>query len=306
MSTPHVKSRTFKWRGSRGELRLYQMDCIRGMQEHLEPGSVNVAVTSPPYNIGVKYKGYADTGPRTQYLDWLDDWAKVVKQVLADDGLLFLNMGAKPTDPWVPFDVLAVMRKHFTLQNVIHWIKSIAIEKADVGNYPNLLDDIVVGHYKPVNSPRFLNDCQEYVFHLTKTGEVEIDRIAIGVKYQDKSNIRRWRTVGRDRHCRGNTWFIPYRTIQSRDKERPHPATFPPELPEMCIALHGVKNARLVMDPFTGLGNTAIAARRLGRSFVGFEIAEDYFAEAWTRIEAEGEGLLGAQPSHRIHLEEDG
>ena len=44
----------------------------------------------------------------------------------------------------------------------------------------------------------------------------------------DKSNIARWgHTGGRDRRCRGNTWFVPYETIQRRAKERPHPATFP-------------------------------------------------------------------------------
>ena len=87
------------------------------------------------------------------------------------------------------------------------------------------------GHFKPISSQRFLNDCHEYIFHFTKSGRVEIDRLALGVPYQDKSNIARWsHTSGRDRRCRGNTWFIPYETIQSRQKERPHPATFPVEL----------------------------------------------------------------------------
>ena len=48
------------------------------------------------------------------------------------------------------------------------------------------------GHFKPINSPRFLNDCHEYVFHFTKSGRVELNRLALGVPYQDKSNIARW------------------------------------------------------------------------------------------------------------------
>ncbi|HEV8573317.1 MAG TPA: site-specific DNA-methyltransferase, partial [Dehalococcoidia bacterium] len=134
------------------------------------------------------------------------------------------------------------------------------------------------------NSARFLNDCQEYIFHFTKSGKVPLDRLAVGVPYQDKTNVTRWQKAGADRHCRGNTWFIPYRTIQSRDRERPHPATFPPALPEMCMKLHGLDRIRLVCDPFSGLGNTALACARLERSFVGFEIDAEYLSEAVGRV----------------------
>ena len=49
------------------------------------------------------------------------------------DGSLFLNVGAKPTDPWTALDVAQAARPHLELQNIIHWIKSIAIEKALAG-----------------------------------------------------------------------------------------------------------------------------------------------------------------------------
>jgi site-specific DNA-methyltransferase (adenine-specific) len=265
-------------------IKLIEADCVSGMKEKLESGSVDVVVTSPPYNIGIDYNGYDDTIPREEYLEWMDKWGAAVKQALADDGSLFLNIGSKPSDPWVPFEVVSVMRKHFELQNVIHWVKSISIMKSDVGTYPGINEDIVVGHYKPINSNRFLNDCHEYIFHLTKTGNVPVDRLALGVPYQDKTNVTRWKGAGKDLHCRGNTWFIPYKTIQSRDSDRPHPASFPPELPEMCIKLHGLDKTKLVLDPFLGIGNTAIACVRLGIDFVGFEIDEDYMGEAKRRI----------------------
>ena len=142
------------------------------------------------------------------------------------------------------------------------------------------------GHFKPINSKRFLNDCHEYIFHFTKTGRVEIDRLALGVPYQDKSNISRWsHTRGSDLRCRGNTWFIPYETIQSRARERPHPATFPVQLAEWCIKLHGVSRAHTMLDPFLGIGNSALAAQRCGvKKFIGFEIDQTYLAEAKHRV----------------------
>jgi len=263
--------------------KLYLQDCVQGLREHARPKAVSVIVTSPPYNLGIKYSQYDDTISRENYLTWLREWASVVKNVLADDGSLFLNIGSKPTDPHVPFRVLQVLEQEFVLQNTLHWIKAISIDKENVGAYPNILGDISVGHYKPINSPRFLNDNHEYVFHLTQRGDVQLDRLAIGVPYQDKSNIKRWQSK-RDLHCRGNTWFIPYETIKSRDRDRPHPATFPVKLAEMCIRLHGLSRARLVLDPFLGIGQSAIAALNLKKNFIGFEIDKNYFDEAVKRV----------------------
>lgn len=261
-------------------ISAYREDCIVGMRDKLTARSIDVVVTSPPYNLGIKYGAYDDTLPREKYLQWLGDWADAVRRVLRDNGSLFLNIGAKPTDPWVPFDVLGVMRARFKLQNVIHWVKSIAIDKADVGNYPGITGDVMVGHYKPINSPRFLNDAHEYIFHLTKRGDVKLDRIAIGAAYQDKTNVTRWSGARGDKHCRGNTWFVPYKTIQRRDNQRPHPATFPVKIPRMCIQLHGLKRTQRVLDPFMGIGHTALACKELGVDFVGFEIDAAYFAHA--------------------------
>lgn len=269
----------------RAVISLYNQDCIEGMKSRLRPHSVDVLVTSPPYNLGIPYSSYDDSISRSEYLSWIENWSVVVKDILNERGSLFLNLGSKPTDPLVPFQVLDRVRNHFRLQNVIHWIKSVAIQKQDVGNYPNITGDISVGHFKPINSPRFLNDCHEYIFHLTVHGDVRLDRLAIGVPYQDKTNVGRWRSAKEDLRCRGNTWFVPYQTIRSREKQRPHPATFPVKLAEMCIRLHGISNTRLVLDPFMGIGQSAIAARRLGIDFVGFEIDPIYFAEARMRLE---------------------
>jgi site-specific DNA-methyltransferase (adenine-specific) len=248
----------------------------------LAAGSVSAIVTSPPYNLGIRYRSYDDALPYEQYLQWSGEWIGAARRVLDPMGSLFLNVGAKPTDPWTALDVAQAARGHLQLQNTIHWVKSIAIDKlAGEGA------DLSVGHYKPINSGRFLNDCHEFIFHFTPGGRTPLDRTAIGVPYQDASNIARWRSGGSNLRCRGNTWFIPYETIQSRDKDRPHPATFPPRLPEYCFRLHGVTRLTLVMDPFLGLGSSAIAAARLGLDFIGVEMDADYLNEAIARVKAE-------------------
>ena len=126
------------------------------------------------------------------------------------------------------------------------------------------------------------------MFHFSPQASTPLDREAIGVRYQDQSNVSRWRAASNGVRCRGNTWFIPYETIQSREKDRPHPATFPPKLPEMCLRLHGIDRIRTVADPFTGLGSTAVACAQLGVDFVGIELDESYLQEAIERTKAAG------------------
>jgi site-specific DNA-methyltransferase (adenine-specific) len=224
--------------------------------------------------------------PRARFLEWTGDWVSRAAAALAADGSLFLNVGAKPTDPWGALDVAQAVRPHLQLQNTIHWIKSIAIEKALAGTRAGLKDDLAVGHYKPINSKRFLHDCHEFIFHFTPEARTPLDRQAVGVRYQDQSNVGRWQHAVSGVRCRGNTWFIPYETIQNREKDRPHPATFPAKLPEMCLRLHGRDRLAVVADPFMGLGSTAVACATLGVSFVGIEMDEDYLREAVERTRA--------------------
>jgi site-specific DNA-methyltransferase (adenine-specific) len=254
------------------EATFYHADCLKVLQQQ-DSRSVDVIVTSPPYNLGIRYNLYDDTMSRAEYLEWTNAWVAEAARVLRPDGSLFLNVGAKPTDPWTALDVAHAVRPHLQLQNIIHWIKSIYIDKAQ----------LAVGHYKPINSDRFLNDCHEFIFHFSPNGSTVMDRLALGVPYQDQSNVGRWRAAADGVRCRGNTWFIPYETIQRRDRDRPHPATFPSQLPEQCLRLHGLKKIDVAMDPFTGLGSTAVACARLGVAFIGCEIDETYLREAVAR-----------------------
>jgi site-specific DNA-methyltransferase (adenine-specific) len=262
--------------------RFHLGDCL-DVFKHLEPHSVDVIVTSPPYNLGIQYSRYQDTLSGPDYLEWTHTWVAAAARVLRADGSLFLNVGAKPSDPWTALDVVQAARSHLRLQNIIHWIKSIAIDRASAGAAAGLTRDLAIGHYKPINSERFLNDCHEFIFHLTPEGSTGLDRLALGVPYQDQSNIARWQSAADGVRCRGNTWFIPYETIQRRDRDRPHPATFPSRLPEQCLRLHGLSRIQMAMDPFTGLGSTAVACARLGVNFIGAEIDEAYLDEAIAR-----------------------
>jgi site-specific DNA-methyltransferase (adenine-specific) len=265
-------------------MNLIHGDCLKVLKT-LEAASYDLVVTSPPYNLGIDYKSFKDTAPREEFLSWCRSWAAEVKRVMADDASFFLNLGAAPANPLMPHQLILALTDGpdalFTLQNTFHWIKSITIETPQG-------EKISSGHFKPINSKRYVNDCHEYLFHLTKSGTTELDRRAAGVPYVHKSNIARWgHTGGADLRCRGNTWFIPYETITSRNKERPHPATFPVALVEQCVRIHGKGQNTRLLDPFLGIGSSAVAAHKQGiSSFTGIELDESYLEVAKERIEA--------------------
>ena len=262
---------------------IYHEDCKDFMRK-LSSNNLNidVIVTSPPYNLNKAYGLYKDNKERKKYLIWLCEIAELSYSILKDNGSFFLNIGGAPSDPVLPFEVVQQFKDaKYQLQNTIHWIKSISFEKADVGK-TNTLKDYSIGHFKPIPGERYLTDLHEYIFHFTKTGNVKLDKRAIGVPYQDKSNIGRWKSATEDKRDRGNVWFIPYSTIQ---ESRPHPAVFPEKLPYLCIKLHGIKKDMIVYDPFIGIGTTALACIYLGVNYLGTEIDSQYIKVAQEDIE---------------------
>ncbi len=268
--------------GGERSVRLYCEDALEALPRRAPHPSV--VVTSPPYNRRVPYASYRDDRPRAEYLAWIRRLGGTVARLLEDDGSFFLNLGGSPSDPWLPWDAAREVGASLVLQNVLHWIKSIAIDRGAAGRGERSL---ALGHYKPLVSSRYVHGAHEYIFQFSHRGDVPVDRLAVGVPYQDRSNVRRWRRPASELRCRGNTWFLPYGTIRLRARDRPHPATFPVELPEWCVRLHGLGRTRQLVDPFVGIGSSAVAAARLGLDFVGFDLDAGYLEVAAERVRSE-------------------
>jgi site-specific DNA-methyltransferase (adenine-specific) len=193
-------------------------------------------------------------------------------RVLSDKGHFFLQMGGTSKRPLIPYEVVQeALAAGFVLQNEVTWVKNITVAGRSSGQF------------KPINSLRFLNNTNERIFHLTKNGEVPIDRLAVGVPFEYASNSARWEHKSTTL-CDGNSWFIPYETIQSKADRANHPAVFPVALPERCIRLSGIPKGSLVLDPFCGSGTTLMACKNLGMRGIGFEISTAYCDAARKRL----------------------
>jgi site-specific DNA-methyltransferase (adenine-specific) len=242
------------------EISIWCGDCLELMRSRLEDGSIAVVTTSPPYNRGVPYRSYNDSKDEDEYLGWLAEVFVEINRVLEPDGSFFLVIGHAPKKPWTAMRVAEIAGKQFQLQNQIVWVKSISVEGQSRG------------HFQPINGARFLNRAWESIFHFTKTGDVSLDRMAIGVEYEQPQNAER---TGKFQRCAGDVWFIPYPTICGKEDRGNHPATFPVEVAERCIKLAGIRPGMKVLDPFCGIYGM-IAAARLGVDGIGIDIDPEY------------------------------
>jgi site-specific DNA-methyltransferase (adenine-specific) len=254
---------------------------IDKLNQNWGPDWCDCTVTSPPYNIGIQYAdGVNDKHKEKEYLAWCEIWMARLLEATAEDGHFFLNVGALGACPMRPFELLSLaIIKGFRLQNTFHWIKSIS-----------LLDKneewCSRGQFSPINSKRYVNNCQEYIFHLTPKGTSPLDKLAVGVPFQDKTNLTRGtRGKNGDVRCRGNVWFIPYDTIRNSATQRPHPATFPIPLVAMCLKIAG--RPKMVLDPFVGSGTSGVAALQCGaQDFVGIDLSKTYTKATRERLKS--------------------
>ena len=100
--------------------KLINSDCLKWMKLQKKK-SVDCVITSPPYNLNIKYSNYKDNIPRENYLNWLSDVSDQILNILKDKGHFFLNVGSSNADPYISMDVCSVFRKNFVLQNNFVW-----------------------------------------------------------------------------------------------------------------------------------------------------------------------------------------
>ena len=145
--------------------------------------TVDLVVTSPPYNLGIAYGHYSDRQDREGYLDWCHEWAAQIRRLLKPDGSLFLNLGASPSNPMLPHEFVLRLRDLFVLQNTIHWIKSITIE--DRQGRGSILRAFQADQFAALSErlPRIH-------FPLHARRPTSIDRLALGVPYAGQEQHR--------------------------------------------------------------------------------------------------------------------
>ena len=245
---------------------FYRGDCAE-LLASLPDESVDLTVTSPPYNIGKEYERPLNL---EDYVQWCSKWMAEIHSITRSTGAFWLNLGYVPVEgrgKAVPLPYLLWDASPFFLVQEIVWHYG-----AGVSARTSL-------------SPRnekflwFVKDPSEYTFNLDDIRDPD-------VKYpnQKKNGKLKCNPLGKNPT---DVWSVPKVTSgrnRSSKERTPHPAQFPEAVIERVVKASS-NPGELVLDPFLGSGTSALVARRLGRLAVGFELRHDYLDIAAARIE---------------------
>ncbi len=237
---------------------IYQNDFLKvDLSEYRE--SVDLVVTSPPYNLSVEYGSFDDSLHYEEYLKFTELWLKKVFLLLKDDGRICLNIpldknknGQRP----VYADVVRIaLDVGFKYQSTIVW------------NEQNISRRTAWGSWLSASAP--------YVI-------APVEMVVLLYKRSWKKQRKGKTTITREEFIE---WTNGVWNFSGESKKRVgHPAPFPVELPRRCIRLFSYKDD-LVLDPFLGSGTTVLAGIMEGRKTVGVEINPEYVRLAVKRIE---------------------
>jgi site-specific DNA-methyltransferase (adenine-specific) len=214
-------------------------------------------VTSPPYNVGKEYDEDLTLG---EYLRFLRLVWKEVYRVLVPGGRACINvanLGRKPYIPLHGFIALDMLEIGFLMRGEVIWDKGASSASSTAW-----------GSWQSASNPVF-RDVHEYILVFSKD------------MYQRGNPDRRKNTIGREDFLEftKSVWSFPSESATRVG----HPAPFPIELPHRFIQLYTFAD-EVVLDPFMGSGQTAIAALKAGRHYVGYEVDEKYVKLANERI----------------------
>ena len=257
------------------DLSIVNGDVLR--TRAVDPGSVNLIVTSPPYNVDIDYGKHDDAQSYSRYLEFSGKWLARCFEWLRDDGRLCLNIPLdknKDGQQSVGADLTAIAKQAgFRYHSTIVW------------NEGNISRRTAWGSWMSASAP--------YVI-----APVEL----IVVLY--RSQWKRSSGSGDSSITRQEfmDWTNGLWTFNGESKKRTgHPAPFPMELPRRCIKLFSFVGDT-VLDPFMGSGTTLAAALETGRRGIGIELERRYCALAKARlIRQEGAPCPSASSSPAAH-----
>jgi modification methylase len=220
--------------------------------------SVHLMVTSPPYNVGKEYDEDLSLGDYLAFLErvWKETW-----RVLVPGGRMCINVANLGRKPYIPLHASIVdqaIKLGFLMRGEIIWNKAASASPSTAW-----------GSWKSAGNP-ILRDVHEYILVFCKQ------------TFKRQNPTERASTITKEEFLEYSKSVWNFAAESAR--KIGHPAPFPVELPRRLIQLYTFEG-EIVLDPFMGSGQTAIAAVRSKRHYVGYEVDERYVELARQRIQ---------------------
>lgn len=248
--------------------KIHTEDCIEGMKR-LPDNSIDLIITSPPYDNLRKYNGSGDTWNHTIF----QKVANECKRVLKDGGVIVWNV----------FDKIENGSRTGTSLRQCLYFQEIGLNINDymIWNKTNMMP--------VVSQPRY-NPCFEFMWILSKGKPKTFNPIKIPCKCAGQNYNSTCKNMGGEngrtkKNFNINSEKVDYSiwNFAVAQNKTSHPAVFPYELPYRHIKTW-TNEGDIVLDPFIGSGTTALAAIDLNRNYIGFEISDEYVKIAEERI----------------------
>jgi site-specific DNA-methyltransferase (adenine-specific) len=234
--------------------------------DYIKSDSIDLIITSPPYNVDIKYENFADNIPYSKYLEFTEKWLSKCYELIKPDGRFCLNI---PIDKrrggiqTVYADILTIAKKvGWKYYGTIFWYKQFTTHK-------------VWGSWLSASSPS-IKSTVEAIILLYKKRWKKFNK--------GKSDI----TENEYREWTDDLWNFPGEFNRNKIG---HPSPFPVELPKRCIKLFSYVGD-VVLDPFVGSGTTLIASYILKRRAIGIDISSKYCEIAKERLMREAKANI--------------
>jgi site-specific DNA-methyltransferase (adenine-specific) len=233
--------------------RVFCEDAVAGMAR-LPDGVVDLILADPPYNLGKDYGNDSDRRESAAYLEWTEAWVDVALKKLKPNGSLYIFL----TWRYSP-EVFVMLKERMTMMNEIIWDRRVPSMGGSIRRYSSVHD--TVGFF--VNARDYYFDIDAVrVPYDAETKKARSRSIFVGAK---------WLELG---YNPKDVWSVSRLHREHRERAD-HPTQKPLEIIERMVKA-SCPPGGLVLDPFLGSGTTAVAARRCGRDFTGFELNADY------------------------------
>lgn len=235
--------------------RVFNEDALGGMSR-IPDGSIDLIVADPPYGLGKDYGNNSDKLKPKDYLQWMEEWIETALPKLKSSGSLYIFL----TWRYSP-EIFVLLKKRMIMVNEIIWDRRVPSMGGSTRSFTSVHDTIGL----------FAKD-RTYFF--------DVD--AVRIPYDEDTKKARSRSIFAgakwlELGCNPKDVWSVSRLHRLHSERADHPTQKPLEIVERMIKASCPVDG-IVLDPFMGSGTTAVAAKRVGRNFVGFEL-NSYYCE---------------------------
>jgi site-specific DNA-methyltransferase (adenine-specific) len=264
--------------------RIINGDCIKIMKT-LSEGCIDLVVTSPPYNCGIKYDTHIDDLPMNEYWSWTREWLTETYRLIKDDGRVSIN---------IPYEVNVQDRggRVFFVSEFYQIMKEVGFKFFGIVDLeedsPHRSKTTAWGSWMSPSSPYIYNPKECVILAYKKQqikkvkGEPEWKGVPTEIEQEDGTLKKKIVYEEKDKKEFMELVFGQWNYFA--DTKSLTKATFSMDIPTKAIKILSYKND-VVLDPFAGSGTSLVAAEILDRRWLGIELSENYTKVAQKRVQ---------------------